>query len=216
MKTYVVMLAILSLCACGRSVPGATQAAAYVEDPGEKKYHAQQDAIMEQHRQLLMKSGHMSKDFGDLGVYIGTYDWHSGDHVSFGAYSFSQAAYDQATHAWFGHFKVIEGSNELWAEDDVGDDKPIKFDSSAIGMDIPDMSMTWFADGKFQYGWFSAKIVAVKDDGRTLILDKSAPHEAEQFNAVIKSSAWQDMCACHMDSPTDHTPQTLAIGAEVK
>lgn len=199
-------LVVLALC-----LVGCSHAA-----PGDKFIDAQMKIINE-HAAMLGKLGHMSKSYGLAFMVLGTYGWHGDDNGYFGAYSFSEAAYQQAKKAWFGHFKVLEGSNELWSEDDEEDDSclhgdgcPIRFDNSAIGMAVSDMAMAWFEDGKLKYGGFSAKIIAIKDNGKIAILDKRAPHQAEQWGMQITPADWVDMCQCYAPAAAFPGPNTIA------
>jgi hypothetical protein len=151
---------------------------------------------------LLVKSGHMSSEFAkrmDATTILGRYDWHGNGGGYFGAYSFYEPALEQAKHAWFFHGEVLEGSNELWPQDDwdtASQANEIKFDQSAIGLKVPSMYMSWYEDGKHKGGYFAATIVGIKDDGHTAILDKRAPHHAEQWGMAVVPADWQDMCAC--------------------
>jgi hypothetical protein len=220
MKTIIVLAVLCLLCACnndsaqhaqhraGAAAVASTDARSAALSGSaplnEDSFRAEQDKLFRTHVAELSKLGHMAPDFGMAYMVLGTYGWYTGTKEYFGAYAFSQAAYEQAKHAWFGHFEVLEGGNELWAEDDGDSDTcanggscPIVFDKSAIGMTIPPMSMVWFKGDKLESGWFEgAKVIGIKDDGRTLILDKRAPHQAEQWNMAIVPAGWVDMCAC--------------------
>lgn len=222
MKIILCAICALTVVACSQSDAASSEGHDLIRDA----FYKQQESLMEEHRAMLVKSGHMEKDFGDVSTVMGIYDWHSGSHEYFGAYSFSQSAFDQARHAWFGHFKILEGSRELqttdFCEDSHGgiDDAHgtgcIRFDQSAIGLTIPPMSMFWVdRDDHTADAWFSgAKVVAVKDYGRTLVLDKRAPHQAEQWGMEILPDNWVDMCACYVGSQTVHTAQSLAISGQ--
>src|SRR5271170_3822245 len=98
MKTVSVFLAIL-LVGCGAV---ETSHGADESDQIREKFYADQHRLMESHRAILIKSGHMSEDFAEIEYYLGTFDWHTGSHGYFGAYSFSQEAFEQSTKAWFG------------------------------------------------------------------------------------------------------------------
>lgn len=157
----------------------------------------------------LAKIGRVGKGF-DCAELIGQYEWHGDQNRYFGTYSFYKPAFEQAKRGWWGlHGKVIEGSDELWVEDNsisswcgatssnCGRDYPIKFDQTVIGRTISTMFMDW-ADpsGKFQGGEFQAKVIAIIDGGANLKLDKRAPHHAEQWNMSIAPDDYQDMCQC--------------------
>jgi hypothetical protein len=95
---------------------------------------------------------------------------------------------EQAKRAWFLHGKVLEGSNELWPQDDwdtANQKHEIKFDDVIIGYKLPPMYMSWYENGKYMGAQFTATIVGLKDDGHTAILDKRAPHQAEQWQMQI-------------------------------
>jgi hypothetical protein len=155
--------------------------------------------IIEAHKQELVKLGRMSNDFGMAEIILGRYDWHGDGPGYFGAYSFYQPAFEQAKRGWFLHGEVLEGSNELWPHDDwdtKGQSHIIHFDESIIGYTLPEMYMSWFKDGKYTGAWFTAKIIGIAEDGHIAILDRRAPHHAEQWQMQIVPNDWQDMCAC--------------------
>lgn len=165
----------------------------------EDVHYKAQDKLFNAHKKILIKMGRMEKDFGDGYELLGVFGWHGDGNGYFGAYSFSQAAFEQAKRGWFLHGQVVEGSNELWPQDDWDDASQahqIKFDKTIIGYTLPGMNMSWVENDKFMNGWFTAKVVDVKDNGHTLVLDKRAPHHAEQWHMEIVPGDWQNMCNC--------------------
>jgi hypothetical protein len=160
----------------------------------EDDFISAEEAKIEAHAKMLVALGHMSNDYVnrvETATILGRYAWHGNGSGYFGAYSFYEPAFEQAKKGWFLHGEVLEGSNELWTGDDG-----IKFDSAAIGLTIQGMNMSWFANGKYTSAWFTAKIVGIKDDDKTAILDKRAPHHAEQWGMQIVPKDWRDMCEC--------------------
>lgn len=178
------------------------------QTPHSKKFIDKELANIKAHAKLLVASGHMTNDYVnrmDTPGILGRYAWHGDGSGYFGAYSFYEPAFEQAKHGWFLHGTVLEGSDEFWPEDDWDDDKQqggIVFDQSIIGYTLPQMYMAWVQDGKHQGGEFTAKIIGIKDNGHTLLLDKRAPHHAEQWGMAIVPADWKDMCECHSPGPT--------------
>lgn len=165
-------------------------------------YINSEQAKIKLHAKELVKSGHMTSDFierSDLSSILGRYAWYGDDKGYFGAYSFYEPAFEQAKRGWFLHGEVLQGSNELWPQDDWSGERQayeIKFDKSAIGYKLPPMNMSWFKDGKYTSDSFTATIIGFSEDGHIAILDKRAPHHAEQWGMSIVPADWQDMCAC--------------------
>lgn len=155
-----------------------------------------EEAKIEAHKAELVKLGHMDEDFRMAETVIGHYEWHGNGGGYFGAYSFYEPAFEQAKRGWFLHGEVLEGSNELWTPG-----RSIHFDQSAIGLKVQRLSMSWFEKGSFRNQWFNAKIVGIKEDGQTAILDKHAPHHAEQWGLQIVPDDWKDMCGCNNFHP---------------
>lgn len=188
------MLSFLTaLAGCSRS-SATSQVGPFATQGIENKdsFYAKNDKLIADHQAELVNAGRMSPKYGMAYIYLGTYGWFGDDRGGyFGAYQFSETAYEQAKRAWFGNFRVLKGSRELL----TGDDN-IRFDDSAIGLSTPSMNMTWFSGDKMESEWFVAKIVGVKDNGKTLVLDQRAPHHAEQWNTLIVPADWRDLCNC--------------------
>lgn len=184
-------------------IPGLRWVAAKPKLSDSERFINAEEAKINAHAKLLVAAGHMTTEFtkqASTYTLLGQYNWHGGATGGyFGAYSYYEPAFQQARRGWFMHGEVLEGNNEFWPEDDWDSDKQaseIKFDASIIGYQLPRMSMAWAKDGKVIYGDFTAKIVGVKENGHTLILDKYAPHQAEQWGMEIVPPGWQDLCNC--------------------
>lgn len=149
----------------------------------------------------LIKLGRVPGDFGECPQIIGQYHWHSHENGSgyFGTYEFYQPAFEQAKRGWWFHGMVIEGSDELWNKDKDynANEKGVRFDDSVIGRSIGKMNMSYMSkEGEYTNGWFTAKVVAVINNGKDLKLDRRAPHHAEQFGMALLPDDYTDMCAC--------------------
>ena len=168
----------------------------------EDDFIAAEREKINQHAKMLVKMGHMSSSAAnqaDASTILGRYAWHGNGEGYFGAYSFYQPAFEQAKRGWFLNGEVLEGSNELWPQDDwdnATQSHEIKFDQSAIGLKVSGMWMSWYENGEYKGEYFTAKIVGIKNDGSTAILDKRAPHYARQSGMQIVPADWQDLCAC--------------------
>jgi hypothetical protein len=159
--------------------------------------------VIDAHCKDLVKLGRVPKGFANCYSIIGQYHWHAKGGGYFGTYEFYQPAFEQARLSWYFHGKVIENSNSLWVEDFDYDaqSQGILFDDSVIGRTVGPMSMTYMSDDKVISEIFTAKVVAVTENGRSLKLDRRAPHHAEQWGMAILPNDYVDMCKCHRGGP---------------
>ena len=183
-RTVLICLAI-ALIGCGVIVQQKSGSGMFID---------RELKIIDQHKALLVKSGRMAQGFGMAELVLGQYAWHGDGSGYFGAYSFYQPAFEQAKRGWFlAHGYVIEGNNELWVDDDN-----IKFDDTVKGRSV-NLAMFWYENVKHKDARFQAKIIGLppeKDCAHCLLLDKRAPHYAEQYQVQILPEDWVNMCSC--------------------
>lgn len=185
----------------------------------EKAFHEQQDHIIREHWEQLVKSGRITDDHVMPAALIGTYGWYDGicDEVygdnsnrvdgktacSFGAYSFLEAAFEQAKHLYIIRGQMAEGSALLV---DVGAGA---FDKDIVGYTVPGLTYCSLHGGKlwhcggnlFDLGpdtSFGPSKVLKFIDKFTVQLDHKAKYDAEMYGLTITPPDYVDMCNCSM------------------
>lgn len=167
----------------------------------EKEFYRIERAKMQKYTAILVKEGRYPelpcKDHpAEAYEYVGQFNWHgTGRGGFFGAYSFYMPAFEQARRSWILHAHVNEGSNELRA-----DDYNIVFTKEIVGYNVGSMGMTWTLNGKDQYERFEGAKVVKLLDPHSVLLDKTAPHHAEQYGMGILPQDWTDLCTCANNS----------------
>lgn len=175
----------------------------------ERAFHRKHERIIEQHKQLLIQAGRVTDGNFMAESFLGTYGWYNGicdessdekpSPCSFGAYAFSQAAFEQAKKIFILRGQVEGGSDLLI---DVGSGA---FDASAVGYNVGPMTYCQLTGGKLHHcGWgdkdstFSGAKVVEFIDKHTVRLDKKARWDAEMNGLTVMPLDYVDMCHCTM------------------
>lgn len=186
-------IVLLPLMACG-------QVKKYTHPQSEEEIlFAKTSALMKSHVQLLRAAGRWPQEGEDGGgdgfTELGHYDWHSGKSGGyFGAYSFSQEAFEQAMRSWkVGRAQIAEGSDILVNVGRGG------FDKSAVGYSVGYMTYCSLHGGVLHHceepGFPGARVIEFIDSTH-LRLDKKAKWDAEFYGLQVTPPDYMDMCNC--------------------
>lgn len=189
----------------------------------EDAYQQKQKHFIDTHVKILQKGGRMPTDFVDGYMVLGIYGWRADNGLSetgptaslgllqasggaFGAYTFYQAAFDQAKRSWWIDGVMKAGSDLLVAVNRNAEFKRVvrseSWDSEGghkIDQGPPMNSAVGYHVGYMYHGPKDAVVVEVID-GRTLRLNKSSPGDVLQFDLAILPPDYVDMCDCRMPS----------------
>ncbi len=200
-------------------------------ESAEDRYIRQQLKIIDAHEKLLVAAGRITDAaHWQTEMYLATYGWHSAcgeskgtepvfcDSGSFGAYSFSQEAYEQAKRIYVIHGTVDAGTDILvdanygvlqpeadgsiiMASTD-GYHSPLgkgAFDPAIVGDSVGFLTYCQLYGNHDKYcdgpGLTGATVVKFIDKGHVRI-SKVAKHDAIMYGLVITPPDYVDMCAC--------------------
>lgn len=202
----------VGILACGQNRNGTLS---------EKQFHKEQEALIEAHKKMLVDAGRITDpDHFMASAFLGEYGWFSGTcdeycdrktgvgcgKCQFGAYVFSQAAFDQAKRIYVLRGQIAEGSDLLV---DVGSGA---FDKDAIGSDVGYLTYCSLHGGKLHHcdedGLRDAKVVEFIDKN-TVRLSKFAKYDAEMNGLAILPPGYVDMCACHQAIAPSRTDKAV-------
>lgn len=211
MRVVTLFLAIIAAGCATRPPAGQT--------PAQQRFSAQQEALFTAHADMLKKEGRMPFDIGDSSGALGTYGWHTdcgdsegpsmpvallqhcvGGGGAFGAYSFSQAAFDQAQRSWWIHGVMEAGSDILHAVNNGA-----KFTEQVVGYHVDYIGVAPITrNGKEEWPPALRDLIVVEvpkySDGSLrsdqLRLNKKAPSFAYTFNIGVLPPDYVNLCAC--------------------
>lgn len=181
------------LCVC-LAAAGKTKSDIFIEA---------QQKVIDEHAKVLQDAGRMPADFASAYIVLGSYGWHGdGSSGSFGAYSFYEPAFEQATRSWWINGVMHAGSDLL-----IAVNRNVEFIRKCRGVwadsaghsgqdcDPPMHSPVGYKVGVMYDGSKGAKVIEVVN-GHTLRLDKKSLGEALKFDLEILPPDYVDMCAC--------------------
>jgi hypothetical protein len=192
------------------SVPGAVATIALAHLPKddtlhERAFHAKHERIIEKHKKLLIDAGRISDpEHFEATFFLGTYGWFHGicdegslekpEPCYFGAYTFSQEAFEQAKKIYVLHGQMEQGSDLLV---DVGAGA---FDKEIVGLEVPYLTYCELTGGKLRHcdsGLKEAKVVEFIDKN-TVRLNKKAEWNANMYGLTVKPDGYVDLCNCRV------------------
>ncbi len=213
MKPILAIIALLLLLGCD----------SYAQQ--SDRYINHQLKIIEAHGKQLVALGRITDpEHFDATRFLASYGWHSscGDSAgtspilcnggSFGAYSFSQAAFEQAKHIYVIHGTVDAGTDILsdvsygvmipdrngavWSGSPIGKGA---FDSAIVGDSVGSLTYCQGYGNHIKYcdqaDLRGATVIKFIDKGHVQI-SKKATHDAVMYGLVIRPPDYIDMCDC--------------------
>ena len=217
MKPILATIALLLAMGC---------ASGFAQQPrNETRYINQQLKIIEAHEKLLVAAGRITDAaHWQPELYLAEYGWHSscGDSRgtapifcgggAFGAYTFSEAAYQQAKRIYVIHGTVDAGTDILvdqsygvmipdrngvvWSGSPIGKGA---FDSAIVGDSVGSLTYCQGYGNHIKYcdqaDLRGATVIKFIDKGHVQI-SKKATHDAVMYGLVIRPPDYIDMCDC--------------------
>lgn len=184
------------------------------------QYNATQAKVFEAKEKILVEHGRMPVDFGNTFRVLGVYGWRRGPTGLFGAYTFSEEAFQQADRSWFIHAMMKEGSDLL-----IAVNRNVKFDRSnsswilgctgcteeylkkenaktAMTGYLPPVSPVGYMVGFMYKGPEGATVVEVVNR-TTLRLDKKSPGDVLSYDVQITPPDYRNMCECEISQSSE-------------
>jgi hypothetical protein len=206
------------------------------------QYIDRQLKIIETHKKHLVDVGRVTdSEHFNAELYLATYGWHSpcGETQfcgggSFGAYTFSQEAFEQAKRLYVIHGEMLAGSDILtdatWGEcipekgggciigSSDGYTSPRAkgaFDAAVVGYSVGGLTYCMKYGAHYEHcdgALFDSKSLTEPSkvvkfiDGGHVQLDHKAKYDAEMYGLVITPPDYVDMCRCTTPMETAPTP----------
>jgi hypothetical protein len=190
-------------CDAGRlytHLPGLGELASACSPETAEEFINREMAVIRAKGELLRQAGRIpaADHEGAFTLYpkVGRYEWHAGPRGGyFGAYAFSQLAFEQAMRSWWVHGTIAARSDLL-----VAANPNAKFDPSVVGYAV---NSIYLGHDRSLTG---AKVVEFVDE-HTVRLDRTAEADGEQWALGVLPPDYVDLCDCTMKTTPSFVSQ---------